>query len=418
VRALKIVSILLFFVFAVFLFTNTVFAVTNNFEKIQDLKQKIEELEREADKYRDLIEQKQGEADSLKKELEILNSQIYRLRIKISITSKQIETAELELEDLRNQIDDTKSIIEENKLVISGILRNIYDFDKQNFLAILLNNQRFSGFFSQVQNLNNLQNSLLLNIEKLRNLKRELEDQKITTEGKKQELENLNSKYFSQKRNLDGIKLTKNNLLRKTKGQEKEYKSFLNRVEEQKAKLYKELRQLELETIKNEVYIVRVKAKSIPPPGIKLFKMPYDDFYISQGYGMTRFAKRGAYGGAPHNGIDLVAGFGSEIKSIGSGVVLARGFNNLAGNWIAIKHDNDLVSIYGHMKDPTMLSVGERINENTVIGYEGTTGFVTGSHLHLSLYYEFFTFIGPKTGQVYFNYFKGSLNPLDYLDYR
>ncbi len=130
---------------------------------------------------------------------------------------------------------------------------------------------------------------------------------------------------------------------------------------------------------------------------------------------MTAFAKRGAYGGAPHNGIDLRAGPGSEIKSIGRGSVLAKGFNNAAGNWVAIRHDNDLVSVYGHMRDPSFVLAGERIDENTVLGYEGATGFATGSHLHLSLYQEFFSFIGPKTGQIYFNYWQGSLNPFDYL---
>ena len=67
------------------------------------------------------------------------------------------------------------------------------------------------------------------------------------------------------------------------------------------------------------------------------------------------------------------------------------------------------------MRDPALVLAGERVDQNTVMGYEGATGFVTGSHLHLSLYHEFFTFIGPKTGQVYFNYFDGSLNPLDYI---
>lgn len=401
-----------------FLISNSVLATTDNSQKIKNLRQKIEELEKEANKYKNLIEQKQGEANSLKKELSILNNQIYRLKVKISITSKQIEAANLELGDLEDQISVIEKNIEENRFAISEILRDIYNFDRQNFLAILLNNQRFSGFFSQLQSLNNLQNSLLIKIQSLRNLKKELKTQKIVIQDKKQELEDLNSKYLSQKKNLDNTKITKNNLLKLTRGQEEKYELLLNKVEREKAKLYKELQSLESEAVKNEVYIVKVKAKSIPPKGTKLFKMPYYDFYISQGYGMTEFAKRGSYGGAPHNGIDMVAGFGSEIRSIGPGVVLARGFNNLAGNWVAIKHDNDLVSIYGHMRYPTKVAVGERVNENTVIGYEGATGYVTGSHLHLSLYHEFFTFIGPKTGQVYFNYFRGSLNPLDYLEYR
>lgn len=145
--------------------------------------------------------------------------------------------------------------------------------------------------------------------------------------------------------------------------------------------------------------------------------MPMDDHIITQNYGRTPFVRSrpDIYGGVPHNGIDMKAGFGSEVRSIGSGTVLAKGFNNAAGNWVAIRHDNDLVSVYAHMKDPTLVLAGERVGENTVLGFEGATGLATGSHLHLSLYHEFFTFIGPITGQVYFNSWEGSLNPFDYL---
>lgn len=68
------------------------------------------------------------------------------------------------------------------------------------------------------------------------------------------------------------------------------------------------------------------------------------------------------------------------------------------------------------MRSPSGLDNGTAVRKEDIIGFEGATGNSTGSHLHLSLYNEFFTFVNPRNGQLYFNYFDGTLNPLDYLD--
>ena len=387
----------------------------NRDDKILDLRQQIQELERQSAEYKEQIKTKQNEGETLKKELGILESRIANLKVSILATGRRIELAGLEIKDLNGEILKTEKEIKKNKESISGLLREIQTIESHDLASIILANPHISVFFNHVQQINNLRDRLIADFNAFLDLKKIFKERKETAENKKEEMETLNKKQENQKAAHEGTQTAKNDLLAKTKGDEKKFQELLSETEKKKAEFYKELQSLEAEAQRQGIYIVHVKAEIIPLKGTKLFKMPMDDYIITQRYGMTAFAKRGAYGGAPHNGIDIKAGLGSEIKSIGPGTVLAKGFNNAGGNWIAIRHDNDLVSIYGHMKEPALVLVGEKVSENTIIGFEGATGFVTGSHLHLSLYYEFFTFIGPKTGQVYFNYFQGSLNPLDYL---
>ena len=94
---------------------------------------------------------------------------------------------------------------------------------------------------------------------------------------------------------------------------------------------------------------------------------------------------------------------------------MIHGFNDGFGNWVAVRHGGGLVSVYAHMKAPSGLKNGTTVDLTSIIGYEGSTGNATGSHLHLSLYRDFFTYINDKNGQLYFNYFEGSINPMDYL---
>ena len=387
----------------------------NNSDKILEIGRQIQKLEKQSVEYKKQITQKHAESETLKKELAILESRIAKLQVDVSVTNRKIELTNFEIKDLNVEINQTENKIDKNKESISEVLRQLDVSEKKDFAIILLTNSKISDFFNHIEHINNLQGRLTLSLTNFIELKKEFDIRKETAKSKKLEMVALNTRRQNQKMASETAQSTKNDLLVKTKGQEQKFQQLLTEAEKKKAEFYQELQVFEAEARKQGIYIVRVKAPLIPSKGIKLFKMPLDDYIITQGYGMTVFAKREAYGGAPHNGIDMTDGPGSEIKSIGSGAVLAKGYNNAGGNWLAIRHDNDLVSVYGHMKNPALVLAGEKVDQNTVIGYEGATGFVTGPHLHLSLYHEFFTFIGPKTGQVYFNYFDGSLNPLDYM---
>ena len=165
----------------------------------------------------------------------------------------------------------------------------------------------------------NVQDRIMGMISDIKEVKVALEQDKAELEGKQQELEQLKQQAAQRQQQLAGVKGERARVLTVTKGQEAVYQKQLTTIEQQKASLFKELRELELKVISGGLYVVHVKADSVPPRGTKIFIAPEDNTHITQGYGMTKYAKRGAYGGAPHNGIDFSAGFGSPIKTIGDG---------------------------------------------------------------------------------------------------
>lgn len=388
-------------------------------DKIAELRIKIEELTKQAEQYRGNILTKQAEANTLKRQIDILNNQILRLESEIGITERRITTASIELIDLEQKLFETQKNIELQKDAIAEAVNYLREQDRTNLVATFIKNSNFSDFANGAQRVTVFQNKLHDLLISLRDQKTKLEEQKASVESKKQELENLNQQQTQQKVSLSGSKSGKAQLLKNTKGQESQYQKMLNEVEKQKAMFFSELQNLENNAIANGTVITHVTATAVPPRGTKIFKEPYhDQFYVTQGYGMTSYAKRGAYGGAIHNGRDAVSGCASPIYAIGTGVVLASGFNNGFGNWVAVKQDGGggMVSLYGHMVRGTTLPNGTPVTTDTVLGFEGTTGTSTGCHLHLSLYKDFFTYINPKNNQLYFNYADGSVSPMDYVE--
>ncbi len=407
-------------IFAFYIFSAFSAVAQTDDQRIAQLRQQIEQLEKEAEQYRGNIAGEQAKAKSLKSEISILENQIKKLQTQISITSKNINKTEIEIEGLEGNIFDTQQKINYKKDTIGRLLLTLYKQDNENTLTILLKNATISDFFTQTQATSNLNTTLVGIVTELKNEKEDLEADKSESEAKKGELENLNQKQKQQNSSLGQTKTGKNQLLVQTKGQEAQYQKMLAEVERKKSLFFTELKELETKIIQGGLYILRITAINLPKKGTKLFVWPEDDYRITQGYGCTSYARcnraRGPYGGAPHNGIDMASGYGSPIKAKGDGEIVANGKNDGWGNWIAIKHSPyNLVSVYGHLSAFEFLQVGTQVKAGQTIGYEGATGNSTGSHLHLSLYKEFFTYLKDKNGQLYFNYFDGSINPLDYL---
>lgn len=389
-------------------------------ERIAQLREQIEQLEKEAEQYRSNIASEQAKAKSLKGDIGILESQIKKIQTQISITSRNINKTKIEINGLSENIFDTETSINYKKGAIGRLLLDMYKRDNENLLIILLKNLNISNFFNKAQAVANLNTTLLGFVSDLKNEKGNLENKKDVTEQKKQELENLNQKQKEQNSTLGQTKEGKNQLLTQTKGNEIQYQKMLAEIEQKRILFFTELKELETKIIQGGLYITHIVAQNLPPKGTKLFQWPEEDYRITQSYGCTAYARcrrtRGPYGGAPHNGIDIASGFGSPIKAIGDGEIIANGKNDGWGSWVAIKHPPyDLVSLYSHLSAFEFLRVGTQVKAGQVIGYEGTTGHVTGSHLHLSVYKDFFTYLNEKNGQLYFNYFDGSVNPLDYL---
>ena len=89
--------------------------------------------------------------------------------------------------------------------------------------------------------------------------------------------------------------------------------------------------------------------------------------------------------GGEHKGLDLSDGENTAVYSIVNGIITNKGFQSGGfGNYIVMKDDTSKLGfLYGHLKEASTLNVGERVYIGSFIGYEGSTGYSTGNHLHI-----------------------------------
>ncbi len=102
-----------------------------------------------------------------------------------------------------------------------------------------------------------------------------------------------------------------------------------------------------------------------------------------------------------HQGIDIVAPYGTPVHASGDGQVVYIGWNYADGPdpaWIVIiAHSQGLQTWYAHMspKYPGGIHAGSTVHAGQVIGYEASTGHSTGAHLHWAVMLNG-TFVNPR----------------------
>jgi murein DD-endopeptidase MepM/ murein hydrolase activator NlpD len=87
-----------------------------------------------------------------------------------------------------------------------------------------------------------------------------------------------------------------------------------------------------------------------------------------------------------HEGTDYAARSGTPVMAAGNGVVLRAGWAGGYGNLVELRHLNGITTRYGHLRGIARnIRRGMRVEQGQTIGYVGSTGLASGSHLH----YEF-----------------------------
>jgi len=90
------------------------------------------------------------------------------------------------------------------------------------------------------------------------------------------------------------------------------------------------------------------------------------------------------FGGARnHQGVDLGASCGTRLVAALPGKVSLRKYQARAGHYVVLDLDGSNAEIiYMHMRSPSPLRVGQRVEAGDTVGFVGATGNARGCHLH------------------------------------
>lgn len=121
----------------------------------------------------------------------------------------------------------------------------------------------------------------------------------------------------------------------------------------------------------------RMPDGSIGQLGSGIFSWPVPSSYrLSRGFGGS------------HYGLDIISYYGAPIYAADSGVVTTAGSGQehwSYGICVRINHGNGYQTMYAHMSG-IVVSRGQSVQKGQLIGFMGSTGRSTGTHLHFEVY--------------------------------
>lgn len=125
----------------------------------------------------------------------------------------------------------------------------------------------------------------------------------------------------------------------------------------------------------NNVYAHR--ATELPDSfriNLRHFCMPTPSRVVTSNFG-SRWGRQ-------HKGLDIKVYIGDTIRAAFTGRVRMVKYEAAGyGNYIVIRHNNGLETIYGHLSK-SLVDENQNVRAGDVIGLGGNTGRSTGSHLH------------------------------------
>ena len=126
-----------------------------------------------------------------------------------------------------------------------------------------------------------------------------------------------------------------------------------------------------------------LKKQQNPPTATGAYIWPCPScFRVSSGFGNRPHPLGG--GVKFHAGIDIPGSPGVPIVAADGGSVQTSASGGGYGNYVIIYHGNGRSTLYGHMSKRAV-SAGDTVTQGQVIGYVGSTGNVTGPHLHFEV---------------------------------
>ncbi len=369
------------------------------------------------------LSQKQQELSNLRSKINQKNSQIQKnnqskasLEAEIKDIDAQLNETQQQIDDLQEQIDSTQDKIDSiqeriqqlasslakkqaelveatNKLdqlskVLTKRARNYYKNGAISIFAVLLKARSFSDLLHRANFLGRIVNQDAELVKQIKLTKARIEQAKKAIEADKAATENSKAKLVEEKNNLSSLIAKQQERKRDLDNQLSSKKSTLEKIGSEQQQLEAEIAAEEQAAANLKRYIAAYQNQhsggATPSRGAPRSGQPSAQGFIWPAAGPVTGSFGENRGNHIHAGIDIAAGYGSQVVAAKSGTVVYAGWMSGYGNLVVIDHGGGVTTRYAH-NSSIEVGIGQYVNQGQEISRVGSTGFSTGPHLHFEI---------------------------------
>jgi peptidoglycan hydrolase CwlO-like protein len=358
----------------------------NKSDELRELEKTIEELKGK-------LNEVQQQQRSLANTISILNNRILLNEKEIEKTQREIDLLELQISDLSQRIEGLELSLGELSHILIERIQRQYKQNRQDPVSSLLVSSGLSGFIREQRYIKQARahtETIMISTETKRQV---YDEQKQEKETKQRQIEALRDRLEGQRNDLAQQRADKQTLLNVTKNDERVYQDRLAQAlaefqaiqsiiagggDESKVSDVKKGDKiasiiagpstcstgahLHFEVVKGGAH--NNPASYLRSVDINWIETPFgfsgdwdwplnNPARVTQGYGMTSFARTGFYGGSPHTGIDMLSKTAGDwtVKAVQDGELYRGSIRCGKGylRYVRVKHSDDISTYYLHV---------------------------------------------------------------------
>ncbi|MBU0613913.1 peptidoglycan DD-metalloendopeptidase family protein [Patescibacteria group bacterium] len=372
------IKFILILCLAVFTFSAVNFAFAENNSELEaeiaNRKSEIEKINNQIDEYKKKINGLTSQTASLLNDISLIENQSALMELQIQATQSDIEAQQLEVQLLQIQIADETTKMENQKDLLEEMLFELHTNEGIGFLQVFFGANNFNDLFQEVQQLETINNDLNKTLNSTKLFKGSLEEKKNEQEQRADDLLSLQDELEFHMATLESQMAAKNMLVKETQSSESKYRVLMSEMRQEQQKVTNELSafqgELESRLSESDEYTGIAPYISWPLSGI-----------ITATFHDPTYPFRHLW---EHSGLDIAAPNGTPVKAAAPGIVAWTRTGSSYGNYIMIIHEGGMATLYAHMS-AFNVAAEQYVERGQVIGFEGSTGFSTGPHLHFEV---------------------------------
>lgn len=362
----------LFFVLiclSTFFSVDTAVYATSKRQKIEEFKYRQYKIELKRKQTRQKIEQIKIEEN---RALRVLKNTQYKLDIaRVSLRDQQyrLGTAKNQLDNLESSLIKLDKDQRKLKTEAGKRIRQVYKGERLSLLHMVLAAKDISGFLDRLYYQQRMVKRDKDVLDKLKEKTSQLVKIRETLESQKEDIISTINSIENRKKEITIAVNINKELVNRLKNDRAAYEVSENQLARESRQLESTIRSL---LVRSERTISYATGRFIRPV--------YGS--ITSSYGWRRHPIFG--GNRFHTGVDIAGPSRSSIRCANSGKVIYCGWYGGYGKVVIVDHGKSITTLYAHLSGISV-GIGQRVGKGDVIGYEGSTGYSTGPHLHFEV---------------------------------
>ena len=213
-------------------------------EQRQELETQLQNLERQMLIQERLLEDTRSERQSLERDIALIEGEINKAQLGIQARSVAISQLEGQIAEKEVVLEVLAERQQKQQASLADLVRKSALLEDYSLVEVMLSNQSFSDFFTDVAAFQALKDSLNESLNVLQQIERDTVDQMLALEDKQQTEAEMKRIQELEKQQIEQKEAEKEQILTVTRGEEEEYEALLDSQRQTAAQLRNALFQL------------------------------------------------------------------------------------------------------------------------------------------------------------------------------